>query len=72
MMELPEALPEELEEVRNLLTPEGLCHIFDGGNYDRWELKVRILLRSQYLWNLLVEEDPIDPETFNALRKFKK
>ena len=43
MMELREALSEELEEVRNLVTPEYLWNIFDGRNYDSWELNVRFL-----------------------------
>ena len=32
----------------------------------------RIFLRSQDLWNLVVEEDLIDPEAFKALTEFKK
>ena len=44
-MELPEALPKELEEVINLLTPKGVWKIFDGDDYDVWVVKVSNLLK---------------------------
>ena len=71
-MELPEALNEEFEKVRNLLTQKGLWHTFVGDNYDQWAMEVRNWLRSQDLWNFLVEEDPIDPKSFKDLTKFQK
>ena len=67
---LRKALPKQIEEVRNLLTPEGLWQTIHGEEYDVWAIKVRNLLRSQDLWHFLVEEDPIDPESFKALTKF--
>ena len=60
-MVLPEAVPEEFEEIRNIVTPQGLWQSFNGDEYDVWEIKVRNLLRSQDLWNFLLEEDLIDP-----------
>ena len=69
-MELPEALNEEFEEVRNLLTQKGLWHTFVGDNYDQWDMEVRSLLRSQDLWHFLVEEHPIDPDAFKAMSEF--
>ena len=39
-MVLPEALPEEYEEVGNILTPEGLWQTFNGDEYDAWAIKV--------------------------------
>ena len=71
-MELPEALNEEFEEVRNLLTQKGLWHTFAGDNYDQWAMEVINLLRSQYLCHFLIEEDPIDPYAFKALYEFQK
>ena len=49
-MELPKALLEELEEVRNLLTPESLWQKFDGDDYDVQAVKVSNLLKLQDLW----------------------
>ena len=71
-MVLPEAVPEEYEEVRNILTLQGLWQRFNGDEYDVWEIKVINVLKLQYLWHFIVEEDPIDPEKFNALTEFKK
>ena len=65
-------LPEEYEEVRNILTPEGLWQTFNGDEYDAWAIKVINLLKLQDLWHFIVEEDPIDPEKFNALTEFEK
>ena len=59
-MVLLEALPQEYEEVRNILTPEGLWQTFNGDEYDAWAIKVINLLKLQDLWHLIVEEDPID------------
>ena len=44
---LPETLPEEYEEVRNILTPKGLWQTFNGDEYDAWEIKVINLLKLQ-------------------------
>ena len=44
-MVLLEALPEEYEEVRNILTPKGLWKTFNGDEYDAWEIKVINLLK---------------------------
>ena len=71
-MVLPEALPEEYEEVRNPLTPEGLWQTFNGDEYDAWSIKLINLLKVQDLWHFIVEEDPIDLEKFNDLTEFKK
>ena len=57
-MVLQEALPEEIEEVRNLLTPKGLWQTFSGDDYDVWAIKVSNLLKFQDLWHFIVEEDP--------------
>ena len=67
-MVLPEAVPEEFEEVRNILTPQGLWRIFNGDEYDVWEIKVNNVLKLQDLWHFIVEEDPIDPEKINGLK----
>ena len=71
-MELPEALPEEIEEVRNLLTLERLWKTFNGDDYDVWAVKVSNLLRSHNLWHFIVEEDLRDPYSFKALIEFQK
>ena len=71
-MVLPEAVPEEYEEVRNILTPQGLWQSFNGDEYDVWAIKVINVLKLQDLWHFIVEEDPIDPEKFNALTEFEK
>ena len=71
-MELPEALPKELEDVRNLLTPKGLWRNFHGYAYDVWEIKVSNLLKLQYLWHCIVEEDSRDPNSFKFLNEFQK
>ena len=71
-MVLPEALPEEYEEVRSILTPEGLWKTFHRDDYDVWEIKVINVLTLQDLWHFIAEEDPIDLEKFNALTEFEK
>ena len=48
-MVLPEAVLEEYEEVRNILTPQGLWKSFNGDEYDVWEIKVINLLKLQDL-----------------------
>ena len=70
-MELREEI-EEIEEVRNLLTPAGLWQTFHWDEYDVWEIKVINVLKLQDLWHFIVEEDPIDPENSNALTEFEK
>ena len=60
-MVLPEAVPEEYEEVRNILTPQGLWQTFNGDEYDVWAIKVINILKLQDLWHFIAEEDPIDP-----------
>ena len=55
-------LPEEIEGVRDFLSPDGLLKSFDGETDDLWALKVKKLSRSQDLWHFVVEEDPIDLE----------
>ena len=71
-MVLPEAIPEEFEEVRNILTPKGLWQTLNGDEYGAWANKVINLLKLQDLWYFIVEGDPIDPEKFNALTEFEK
>ena len=71
-MVLPEALREEYEEVRNILTPKGLWQTFNGDEYGAWANKVINLLKLQDLWYFIVEGDPIDLETFKALIEFQK
>ena len=71
-MVLPKAVPEEFEEVRNILTPQGLWQSFNANEYDVWAIKVINVLKLQYLWHFIVEEDLIDPEKFNALTEFEK
>ena len=71
-MELPGAPPEEIKEVRNLLTREGLWQTFDGDDYDVWEVKVSNLLKLQDLRHFIVEEDPRDPDSFNSMTEFQK
>ena len=66
------ALPEEIEEVRNILTPKSLWQTFDGDDYDVWAVKVINLLKLHDLWHFIVEENPIDPKKFNALIEFEK
>ena len=61
-MELREALPKEIEDVRNLLTPKGLWHTFDGDDYDVWAIKVSNLLKLQDMWHFIVEEDHRDQD----------
>ena len=70
-MVLPEADPEEYEQVRNILTLEGLWQTFNGDEYDAWVFKVINVLKLQYLWHFIAKEDPIDPEKFNSLTKFE-
>ena len=65
-MVLPEAVLEEYEQVRKILTPQGLWQSFNGDEYDVWAVKVINVLKLQYLWHFIAEEDPIDPEKFNA------
>ena len=60
-MVLPEAVLEEYEQVRNILTLEGLWHTFNGYEYDAWLVKVINVLKLQDLWHFIAEEDPIDP-----------
>ena len=69
-MVLLETVLEEFEEARNILTPQGLWQSFNGDEYDVWEIKVINVLKLQDLWHFIVEEDPIDPETFNTLIEF--
>ena len=69
-MVLPEAVLEEQEPVRSILTPKGLWQSFNGDEYDEWAIKVINVLKLQDLWHFIVEEDPIDPEKFNALTEF--
>ena len=57
-MELLKAAPEDIKEVRNLLTPQVLWKTFDGYDYDVWAIKVSNLLKFQDLWHFIVEEDP--------------
>ena len=71
-MVVPEAVPKEYEEVRNILKPQGLWQSFNGDEYDAWVFKVINILKLQDLWHFIVEEDPIDPEKFNALKEFEK
>ena len=71
-MVLPKAAPEEYEKVRNILTPQGLWKIFNGDEYDVWEIKVINVLELQDLWHFIAEKDPIDPEKFHALTDFEK
>ena len=71
-MVLPEAVPEEYQDVRNILTPQGLWQSFNGDEYDVWEIKVINVLKLQDLWHFIAEEDPIDQEKFNYLTEFKK
>ena len=71
-MELPEALLEEIEEVRNILTPEGLWKTSHGDDYDVWEIKVSNLLKLQDLQHFIIEEDPRYPNSFKALTEFQK
>ena len=71
-MVLPEAVPEEFEEVRNILTPEGLWQTFNGDEYDVCVIKVNNVSKLQDLWHFIVEEDPIDPKKINALTEFEK
>ena len=71
-MELLEALPKQIEEVRNLFTREGLWKTFDGDDYDVWVVKVSNLLKLQDLWHFIVEEDPRDPDSFKSLNGFQK
>ena len=71
-MVLPEAVPKEYEQVRNILTLEGLWQTFNGDEYDAWVFKVINVLKLQDLWHFIVEEDPIHPEKFNALAEFEK
>ena len=72
MMELPETLPEEIEQVRNILTREGLWKTFHGYEYGVWEVKVTNFLTLQNLWHFIVEEDPRAPYSFKALIEFQK
>ena len=72
MTELPKALPKEIEEVTNLLTPEGLWQTFHGDDYDVWVVKVSNLLKLQDLWHFIVEEDPRYRDSFKALTEFQK
>lgn len=67
-----EELPEEIEEVRNLLTSIGSWQTFDGDNYDLWSLKIRDLLRSQDLWHFVAEVDPNDLVSFQNLIEYQK
>ena len=69
-MVLPEAVPEEFEEIRNILTPQGLWQSFIGDEYDVWEIKVINVLKLQDLWHFIAEEDPIDTKKFNALIEY--
>ena len=71
-MVLLETVVEEFEEARNILTPQGLWQSFDGDEYDVCVIKVINVLKLQDLWHFIVEEDPIDPENFNALTEFEK
>ena len=71
-MVLPEVVPEEYQEVRNILTPQGLWQSFNGDEYDVWALKIINVFKLQDLWHFIVEEDSIDPEKFNALKEFEK
>ena len=71
-MVLLEALPEESEEVRNLLAPEGLWKTFHGDEYDVWVVKASNLLKLQDMWHFKVEEDPRDPYSFKSLTEFQK
>ena len=71
-MVLPQALLEEFEEVKNILTLECLWQTFNRHEYDKWEIKVINLLKLQDLWHIIIEENPIDLEKFNALTEFEK
>ena len=62
-MVLPEADPKEYEQVRNILTLEGLWQTFNGDEYDAWVVKVINVLKLQDLWHFIAEEDLIDPES---------
>ena len=71
-MVLREAVLEEYEQVRNILTLEGLWKTFNGDEYDAWVVNVINVLKLQDLWHFIIEEDPIDPENFNSLTEFEK
>ena len=71
-MVLLEVALEEYEKVRNILTPQGLWQSFNGDEYDVWEIKVINVLKLQYLWHFISEEDPIDLENFIGLTEFEK
>ena len=68
----PRELPKEIEEVRNLLTLEGLWKTIHGDEYDVWEVKVSNLLKLQDVWHFIVEEYPRDLDSFKYLPKFQK
>ena len=72
MMELLEVLPEEIEEARNILKPEGLWQTFDGDDYDVWAVKVSNLLKLQDMWHFIIKEYPRDPDSFKSLTEFQK
>ena len=71
-MVLLEAVPEEYEEVKNILTPQGLWQSFNGDEYDVCVIKVNNVLKLQDLWHFIVEEDFIDPKILILWQNSKK
>ena len=55
--------------IRNTQLPQ-----FNGKNYDYWEITMRVLFDSQYLWELVEDglEEPADEQEFNALTQTQK